>query len=343
MTVCFHSIHSTCTLPAANPSPSIHRGDTSAVHPTTPATTPAQYQEASKPSDDTTQSSSQNRTPRLKVHVYKLEHLADSSVPSASSTSRSEASTGGARRLPNEEDLCKKQLSGSELRGLSEEKFSSNSSEFQSRVSGIELQTDPTPDKPARKSWIIPSQTAVVETREQQEGDHSSNNTPQHSVNTSDPVPDFTMECAHGYNRLQVGVSTGVTTGVPPAKRRGSGQYDKLATRDPLEVGVKVQTFGALPEQDGVPEISGRGLDGDKGRAYFIGGRGRESELETSGGFRDNQSGHENTSPDHHTLKGKLQDLSSVLQQHIQVIAEREKSNLQSMELEIHMGEVKVQ
>lgn len=306
----------------------VHRGSTSDHHPTTPAATAAHCQEAKNPSDDGTGPPSQNRTPRLKVQVYKLEHLAESLVSSASRSSSNETGSGGTQRLPNEVDL---QLSSSEIRGLSDEQLTSNSREQQSRVAGVELQTDPLPDKPARESLIIHSQAT-----QPLGGEDSS---PQHSLKTTDPVTAFTMECAHGYNRLEVGVSGGVV----PARRRGSGQYDKLATKDPLESEVIVQTFGAIPEQDGVAETSGRGWDGDRGRAYFIGGRGRESELEGSGQFRESEIGHENASrEDSHTLKRKLQSLSGDLQQHIELIAERVKSNLQSLELEIHMGEVKV-
>ena len=334
-----HSIHS-IHLNAAK-TPPTYRGTTS--QPITPGS-PQRQETDTKPvgnieTEEFAAGPSQNRPPQLRVHIYKLEHLAGTSVPSASNTqSKSEGTALASGLLPNETTLS------AELRGL-RERLTSNSRDSggcNSQSNTVELQgqiglTTPGSGREVHEGWRLNQQdlpqTAAVGRIDKPETTDTFKKYPN-SHEAVNPAPTTSMEAKPGYDRLGLG-NDGL---------RGSGKYDRLVSKDESRQARKVKVYGALSELEGSME-SGSGQDEavnprDEGGSYFIGGQGRESISSVGRADREGRRDRD-TSPEE-SLKGRLRDLSSQLQQYIQTIADREKSNLQSLELEIHMGEVKV-
>ena len=299
------------------------------------------------------------------MHIYKLENLAAESV-------QSELDSGAGSRdrgLPNGADLSKKPISTSETGGVRDAHSSSNSRDTaENRVAlaqdGLHVAAHDTEETSRFEKLNSHSSSASVRAEKTVDKSSSKVDPSPSSKKSSSSV---TMDSSSLYDRLGMGLLTGVrgTTGVVNGAPDSNDDRERYDTLDNVEK--------ALAELEEKEERSRRekGVESrdtvskDEGRSYFIGGRGRrEGEPESSGslaaqarrdttrvetdtarterstvrGERDAASPEE----DQLSLKGRLKSLSDELQGHIQVIADREKSSLQSLGLEIHMGEVKV-
>ena len=281
---------------------------------------------------------SQNKKPQqLRVSIYKLDGLADKSVPVGNSSIVTATTTGGGGSSYGLRDVLSNRSLYTPERGLNRVGQSSgcvggvqsSSVSVSDSVEWLQRERDTTDRQERNRSRD--SHTIIDSGREKTVLQQDKDNV-DHLSTVLDPasgseVSDTNMERGMQYDRLGMGPKNGGIDTGPSSKQRG---YDHLASK-------KNQWNGSstTSEQDAEDE-SGCGQTRD-GRSYYIGGRGRQNSdlsppLTTTTGTAGSL-----------TLKGRLKDVADQLQTHIHAIAEREKSSLQSLELELHMGEVKVQ
>ena len=297
---------------------------------------------------------------QLRVHLYKLDTLAGSSVASASirttEANTSTASVGdsivGTRneagsladsdvRLPPQSDgLRYDRLSSAEVgKGVV-----SDSNLSLPRSKGGEVHDSKNSSKFSLKRSVFAGKA-----------ESSNTDTQQDLKLSSDPVT-VVGGMESRYDRLGMGLD-GMENGGIGTEQWGGEKYDHLSDMSAPQQEVKGQIYETLsefdPDDDGRDHMEGGVALQDEGRSYYIGGRGRRRESELSqtsvsqGAGREKQTNHitsldDDVTGDHMTLRGRLRGLSDHLQSHIHTITERDKSSLRSLDLEIHMGEVKV-
>ena len=306
---------------------------------------------------------SQNIAPKLRVQVYKLENLADASFTRASNSNS--ASSGWTAALPTRGLLPSETKLPNEQRSVKEELFtrephhhsSSLSREEAVKLSSSSLQSgEDTQYRERSRETVAAASTEVGARPERLELEARDLEAAKETSTDMDIRP--------GYDRLVIGRKVGGredNTASPKRRgaierQRGSGKYDKLSEKKGRSGRMRAPIYGAMSDlEESFESLSGSdkevngGWDwrkgADEGAKYFIGGRGRESEMEGSGSAetKGREGRDEGDSVGNRPgLKERLEALSTQLHGHIQAIADREKSNLQSLPLYIHMGEVKV-
>ena len=319
------------------------------------------------------------------MQVYKLENLADTSFARASNSNSASSSNSSGwaaalptrgllpseAKLPNEQRSVKEELSSHEPHHHS----SSLSREEAVKLSSSSLQSGEDPQNRQRSRETVAAASTEVGARPERleikardleavvVGSEEFGNGESSSSSHQDKETSTDMDIRPGYDRLVIGrkVRGREDITASPKRRgaierqRGSGKYDKLSEKKG-RARMRAPIYGAMSDlEESVESLSGSdkevngGWDwrkgADEGGKYFVGGRGRESEMEGSGsaetkGREGRDEG--DSAGSQPGLKERLEALSTQLQRHIQAITDREKSNLQSLPLYIHMGEVKV-
>ena len=294
------------------------------------------------------------------MRLYKLENLAAGSVQSRLDSGAS----SGEQALPNGVNLSKIPTQTRETGGVRDTHFSSNSRDSsENRLSRVA--THDSEDTSRFEKLDLHAGTV----RGRADKAVSTNSLKAARPTSKVSASSINMDSSPVYDRLGLGLIAGVggatanvsgaTVNVSGATANVSGatatedddsdRYDRLD--DVERIIAELERESAESSRREKEAESRDVVSKDEGRSYFIGGRGRrERELESSGSFASQskrdaiRADRGPTSPEQEqmSLKSRLKGLSDDLQGHIQVIADREKSSLQSLGLEIHMGEVKV-